>query len=112
MLFGKLPREAKRRRWNRSAEVPVAVHVCDFTDGRRVFTALIWPPLESPAGEALAAHEERLKQVKEVITKGAGRMALSTFLETDYGLRWDHEREVWTATGGPAFDGKGTHDAA
>jgi hypothetical protein len=39
-------------------------------------------------------------------------MAFSTRLETDYGLRWDHERQVWTTRDGFAYDGSEARDAA
>ena len=38
-------------------------------------------------------------------------MVWSTRYETDPGLRWDPERQVWTSDGF-AFDGKETHDNA
>jgi hypothetical protein len=43
--------------------------------------------------------------IKEVIAKGASEMMWSTRYEVNYGLTWDHERQVWTATDGFAFDG-------
>jgi hypothetical protein len=30
----------------------------------------------------------------------------------EYGLQWDHQRQVWTGSDGFAYDGKGMHDAA
>jgi len=34
------------------------------------------------------------------------RLAWSTRFETDYGLRWDHERGVWADSEGHAYDGE------
>ena len=39
-----------------------------------------------------------------VLHAGAAEMAWSTCYEVDYGLRWDHERQVWTAGDGFAYD--------
>jgi hypothetical protein len=44
--------------------------------------------------------------VLETIARGAVDMAWSMRFETDYGLRWDHERQVWTARDGFAYDGQ------
>ena len=44
---------------------------------------------------AAHAQEERAKQVIRVLHAGAAEMAWSTRYEVDYGLRWDHERQVW-----------------
>ncbi len=52
---------------------------------------------------AASAQQERTKQVMRVIHAGAAEMAWSTRYEVDYGLRWDPEREVWTATDGFAY---------
>ena len=43
--------------------------------------------------------------VKQVIARGATEKMWSTRFEVDYGLRWDHERQVWTAEDGFAYDG-------
>jgi hypothetical protein len=48
----------------------------------------------------------------ETISKGAAEMAWSMRFETDYALKWDHERQVWRASDGFAYDGKRIHDAA
>jgi hypothetical protein len=66
----------------------------------------------SRALDAPSDHRERVHMVKEVIGKGAVEMAFSTRLETDYGLRWDHERQVWTTRDGFAYDGSEARDAA
>jgi hypothetical protein len=113
VIAGRLPLEAERRHWNRSVEAPVLVDVSDWTDDRRIFSVLVWPPLESSAEDALRDHRVRVDQVKAVIARGAAEMAYSTRFETDYGLGWDPERRVGTSSaGGFAFDSKGVGDAA
>ena len=37
---------------------------------------------------------------------------MMNFFETDQGLRWDHERQVWTTRDGFAYDGLRLHDYA
>jgi hypothetical protein len=112
VIAGRVPLEVERRPWNRSLETPVLVEIRDWTDNRLVFTVLVWPPLESPPETAAYDHRERVRTVKEAIGKGAAEMVWSTRFETDYGLRWDHKRQVWTTQNGFAYDGKRTHDAA
>ncbi len=104
VIAGRLPLEVERRHWNRSVEAPILVHVCDWTDDRRIFSAVIWPPLESSLEDALRGHRVRVDQVKAVIARGAAEMAYSTRFSTDYGLKFDHERQVWTASDGFAYD--------
>jgi hypothetical protein len=105
-------REVEKRYWNRSGERPVLIDVFDWTDDRRIFTVLVWPSLESSVEDATSDYRERVRTVKEAIGKGAAEMAWSTRYETDCGLKWDHERQVWTARDGFAYDGQRTHDAA
>jgi hypothetical protein len=112
VIAGRMPVEAEGRDWNKEVEVPILVDVSDWTDGRRIFSVLVWPPLESSPEAAMGAHRGRVAQVKAVIARGAAVMAYSTRFETDYGLCWDHERKVWTDSGGFAFDGRGVGDAA
>ncbi len=114
VIAGRLPRQVERRWWNRAVEAPVLIDVLDWTDDRRIFSVLVWPSLESSAQEATQAHRERVRAVLDAIARGAADMAWSTRFETDYGLRWDSERQVWTASDGFAYDGResGTHDAA
>jgi len=110
--------DVERRWWNRAVETPVLIDVLNWTDERRIFSVLVWPSLESSAQEATRDHRERVRVVRGAIARGAAEMAWSTRFETDYGLRWDHERQVWTASDGFAYDGSessaeaGTHDAA
>ena len=72
---------------------------------------LVWPPLESPPETAAYDHRERVRSVKEALARGASEMAWSTRYETDHGLVWNPQREVWVSDGF-AFDGKETHDNA
>ena len=114
VIADRVPVEVEGRDWNKAVETPILVDVSDWTDGRRIFSVLVWPPLESSPEASMGAHRGRVAQVKAVIARGAAEMAYSTRFETDYGLCWDHEREVWTseATDGSVFDGKDTRDAA
>lgn len=66
---------------------------------------LVWPPLESDISEANDAFYQRIAQVKRTIYKGAEDMALSTRVDTTYGLRWDPSRRCWIDGAGHAYDG-------
>ena len=112
VILGRLPLEVEKRYWNRSLERPVLIDVFDWTDDRRIFSVLVWPSLESSVESATYDHRERISTVMGAISKGAAEMSWSTRYETDYCLRWDHERRVWTARDGFAYDGQRTHDAA
>jgi hypothetical protein len=103
VLRGRSPKPVEKRWWNRDTETPVLIDVFDWTDERHIFSALVWPPLDAPRDEAHHRHDERVSQVLEVIARGATEMAWSTRWEVDYGLRWDHKRQVWAATDGFAY---------
>jgi hypothetical protein len=105
VLVGRMARQVERRWWNRALEAPVLVDMFDWTDDRLIFSVLVWPSLESPAAGAPYDHRERVEQVMRTISRGAANRAWSTRYEADYGLRWDPEREVWTAADGFAYDG-------
>ena len=100
VLRGKSPKPLEKRWWNRATETPILVDVWDWTTDRHIFSVLVWPALEVPPEKAARAQQERAKQVMRVIHAGAAEMAWSTRYEVDYGLRWDHERQVWVATDG------------
>ena len=102
-LFGLVPIEPERRLWIRSVETPALLNVYDWTDDRHIFSVLIWPPLETPTDDADRVFRERVREVKEAIARGAADRAMCTRFETDYGLRWDHKRQVWVATDGFAY---------
>jgi hypothetical protein len=104
VLVGRVPIETEKRLWIRSVETPALLNVFDWTDDRHIFSVLIWPSLETPAGEADQVFRERVREVKEAHAKGAADRALCTRFETDYGLRWDHKRQVWTAADGFAYE--------
>jgi len=106
VLVGKVPRETQKRFWNRRQEAPVLVDVRDWTTERRIFSVLVWPPLESAEDDAAYHHMQRVEEVKGVLAKGATAMAWQTLFEVDYGLEWDSEREVWITSDGFAYDGK------
>lgn len=53
---------------------------------------------------AARLQRERAEMVKGVIARGAAEKMWSTRFEVDYGLEWNHERQVWTAGDGFAFD--------
>jgi hypothetical protein len=103
VLTGRVPLKVERREWSKVVEAPVLVDVYDWTNDRRIFSLLVWPPLEAPADEAYSRHDERVSRVLEVIARGASEMALSTRWDVDHGLRWDKERQVWTARDGFAY---------
>ena len=100
---GKSPKPVEKRWWNRSAEAPVLVDVYSWVDERHIFSVLVWPALEVPPERAARAQQERANLVRQVIARGAAEMAWSTRYEVDYGLRWDHERQVWVAEDGFAY---------
>jgi hypothetical protein len=97
VLSGRVPLRTEKRSWSKVVEAPVLVDVYSWVDERRIFSVLVWPPLEAPLDEAPHLHDERVSQVLEVIAKGASEMAWSTRWEVDYGFRWDHKRRVWIA---------------
>jgi hypothetical protein len=103
VLVGRVPLKTEKRSWIRSRETPALLNVHDWTDDRHIFSVLIWPPLETPTDDADRVFRERVREVKEAIAKGAADRALCTRFETDYGLRWDHKRQVWTASDGFAY---------
>jgi hypothetical protein len=106
VLTGMVPIEMEKRFWNRSLETPVLIDVGDWVTTRRICTVLVWPPLESPPEDAQRDYGERVVMVKQVLAKGASDMALTTSFETDYDLRWEHERKVWVSEDGFAYDGR------
>jgi hypothetical protein len=58
-----------------------------------------------PPERAATAQQERAEKVFRVLHAGAAEMAWSTRYEVDYGLKWNHERQVWEASDGFAYDG-------
>jgi hypothetical protein len=111
VLVGKVPIETNKRYWNRSLQRPVLIEAHDWSTDRRLFSVVVWPSLESEEEDAAYNHMARVEQVKHAIAKGAAEMAFSTRLQTDYGLMWDHEREVWVGSDGFAYDGKKPSEA-
>ena len=111
VILGKVPLETEKRYWSRSQEVPVVVNLTSWVDDRPICSTIIWPPLESSKETAASDHWERIQQTKMVLARGAAEMAWSMKLETDFGLRWDQDRCVWTASDGAAFDGILERDA-
>jgi hypothetical protein len=105
VLRGKAPKPVEKRWWNRSLETPILIDVHDWTNERHIFSVLIWPALEVAPEEASRAQAARTREVLRVIHAGAAEMAWSTQYMVDYGLTWDHERQVWEASDGFAFDG-------
>jgi hypothetical protein len=104
VLTGRVPLKVEKRSWSKLVEAPVLVDVYDWTNDRRIFSVLVWPPLEAPLDEAYSRHDERVSRVLEVIARGASEMSFSTRWEVDYGLRWNEERQVWTAKDGFAYE--------
>ena len=105
VLAGRLPIETHKHWWNRNVESPVALECRSWVDDRRIFTALIWPSLESEDHEAGSDHFERVSQVRLALAKGVAEMAWSTHFEIDWDLKWDHDRKCWVASDGFAYDG-------
>jgi hypothetical protein len=103
VLRGRKPQRVERRWWNRATETPVLVDVFDWTTDRLIFSAIIWPSLESAPESAENDMHERTEQVLDAIARGASQRMWSTRWELDYGLRWDPDRQVWTATDGFAY---------
>jgi hypothetical protein len=83
----------------------VLVELYSWVDDRRIASILIWPSLEAEAEDAAYDQMQRVEQIKDVVLRGATDMAWSMRLEVDYGLEWDHERNVWVASDGFAYDG-------
>jgi hypothetical protein len=102
VLVGRMPQRIDKRPWVRSIETPVLADVRDWTDDRLLFSVLIWPPLEA---DGRGVHHQRVENVMDAIARGATEKAWSTYWEVDYGLVWNHEREVWVDGDGHAYDG-------
>jgi hypothetical protein len=105
VLRGKAPKPVEKRWWNRSLETPILIDTYDWVDERLIFSILVWPALEVPPEQAARAQEARAQKVLRVLHAGAAEMAWSTRYEVDYGLKWDHSRQVWAAEDGFAYDG-------
>ena len=105
VLIGRMPRQVEKRWWNRATETPALLDVYDWTTERLLFSVLIWPPLESSRDDADYVFHERVREVKEAIARGAADKAWCTRFETDWGLRWNHRREVWVDGDGHHYDG-------
>jgi len=114
VLRGKAPKAIEKRWWNRSLETPILIDVYDWTNERHIFSVLVWPSLEVPVDsyrDAARMQRERAEMVKEVIARGAAEKMWSTRFEVDYGLRWNHERQVWAAQDGFAYASGATSEA-
>ena len=105
VLRGKSPKPVEKRWWNRSAESPALLDVYSWVDERLIFSALIWPSLETNSHNADRVFRERVREVQEVVARGAAEKMWSTRFEVDYGLTWDHRREVWVDGDGHRYDG-------
>jgi hypothetical protein len=104
VLAGRVPlRTEKLRTWSKVVEAPVLVDVYDWTSDRRIFSVLVWPPLEVEPPEAYSPHEERLEEVISAISRGAAYRLWCTRWEVDRGLMWDNKRRVWVAADGFAY---------
>jgi len=104
-LVGRVPIEVERRSWVRSIDKPCLVWASDWVTQRVLFSVTVYPPVdELDPRRAEAAHFERVRQVKEVIARGAGDLRLSLLLETEWDLRWDNGREVWVDGASRAHD--------
>jgi hypothetical protein len=103
VIMGKVPQRVEKRWWNRSLETPILIDCYDWTNERHIFSVLVWPCLEAPPERAAISQEELMELVREVLHRGAAEMAWSTRYETDYGLRWNPDRQVWVATDGFAY---------
>lgn len=104
VLVGRMPRRTERRWWNRAIESPALVEVYDWTDERLIFSVLVWPSVESQTHEASFKHRARVEEVVRAICQGAADRAWSVRYEVDYGLRWEAEKQVWTARDGHAYE--------
>jgi hypothetical protein len=77
---------------------------------RFAFAFVVVRPFSAPcSGRAArsnrAAHWERVEQVKRAISRGAAELMWSTEITTDYSLRWNADRAVWTTEDATSFDG-------
>jgi len=105
VLSGRVPLRTEKRSWSRVVEAPVLVDLYDWTSDRRIFSCLVWPPLEAEPPEAYSLHEEHVEEVMAAISRGAADRAWCSRWEIDDSLRWDPERQVWEASNGFAYDG-------
>ena len=101
VLRGRAPKPVEKRWWNRAAETPALLNVYSWVDERLIFSVLIWPSLETNPHDADRVFRARVREVEEVIARGAADKVWTTRFEIDYGLKWDARRQVWT--GGDGF---------
>jgi hypothetical protein len=103
VLAGRVPLRTEKRTWSEVVEAPVLVDAYDWTNDRRIFSVLVWPPLEAEPPEAYSLHEERVEEIIAAMSRGAADRAWCTRWEVDDTLRWDNERRVWVAADGFAY---------
>ena len=82
----------------------------DYPPEASLEAVLVWPSLESSPQDAPHDHRERVGAILEAIAGGAADRAWSVRWEIDGGLWWDHERQVWVAEDGFAYDGSRLFD--
>jgi hypothetical protein len=100
VLRGRMPEPVAHRFWNRAVEVPVLVHVKDWTTDRTAITCVVWPAMQIPDSvDPLHLQYERVEELMRVIAKGATGTWHIRF-EADYGLRWVPERQAWLSSNG------------
>jgi len=106
VLLGRMPRPVESRTWLRSVEVPTLIECHDWVNDKRLFSVLVWPPLQVPTEQADRVFNERVEAVKAIICKGASEAAWSIRLTVDHSLVWDHGRECWKDSTGFYYDGR------
>jgi hypothetical protein len=70
------------RFWNRAIEVPVIVHIKQWSDQRILYSILVWPATEYPEEDAREGHQHRVDAIKEAVAKGASEKMWSVQFET------------------------------
>jgi hypothetical protein len=76
VLTSRMPLETELKPWLYSVYAPVLIDVHDWSTDRLLFSVLVWPPLDPDSKDDVAAHEERVVQVKEVILRGVAEIWL------------------------------------
>jgi hypothetical protein len=104
VLRGRMPEPMAYRFWNRAVEVPTLLHVKDWTNDRTAITCIVWPAMEIPEGaDPYTVRHERVRDLMNVIARGATDKLWHVRFEADYGLRWVPERQAWISTNGHLY---------
>ncbi len=113
VLTGRVPVEERHRHLYSGS--PILLECSDWTDGRLLFSVLVWPAEGDSQLQAHLNHKARAKQILNGFNQACSDRAWSVQWLADYGLEWDPQREVWTASDDFSYEppaGRDGEDAA